>query len=111
MKQLSGPELMAALARAGGRPPLVLDVREPWEVALARIDVEGLETLHVPMDEVPARLVELDPSRPLVCVCHHGVRSAHVVAFLDRIGFEAASNLAGGIDAWSQKIDPSVPRY
>jgi len=48
---------------------------------------------------------------PIVCICHHGVRSAQVVAFLDRLGFDSAYNLAGGIDAWSQLVDPGVPRY
>ncbi len=112
MKELSGPELRALAERGGdGLPMLLLDVREPWEFALASIALDGLETLHVPMNEIPGRLAALDPARPVVCVCHHGVRSAHVVAFLERQGFEAASNLAGGIDAWSAEVDPAVPRY
>ena len=117
MQQLSGPELLAKFARgaadadAGAAPPLLLDVREPWEIALAAIRVEGWTTLHIPMNEIPARLAELDPHRPVVCICHHGVRSAQVVAFLERQGFDAAYNLGGGIDAWSQQVDPNVARY
>ena len=107
MKQLSGPDVLAMQAQA----PLLLDVREPWEFALAAIRVEGLRTLHIPMNEIPARLAELDPNRPVVCICHHGMRSAQVVAFLERQGFGAVYNLAGGIDAWSVEVDPGVARY
>lgn len=96
----------------GGTPsPLLLDVREPWEVALASVRLAGLETLHLPMNDIPDRLDALDPSRTVVCLCHHGVRSAHVAAFLERHGFADVANLAGGIDAWSADVDPAVPRY
>jgi rhodanese-related sulfurtransferase len=114
MKQLGGPELIAmagAAGEAGQAAPLLLDVREPWEFALAAIRIEGLQTLSMPMNSVPERLAELSPAQPVVCICHHGARSAQVVAFLERQGFEAAYNLAGGIDAWSQQVDPAVPRY
>ena len=63
------------------------------------------------MNEVPARLAELDPLQPVVCICHHGMRSAQVGAFLAHQGFESVYNLAGGIDAWSQQLDATVPRY
>jgi len=112
MKQITGPELLSM--RAAGTPgsaPVLLDVREPWEFALAAIRVEGLRTLHIPMGTVPGRLEELDPLLPIVCICHHGVRSAQVVAFLEYQGFTSAYNLAGGIEAWSQHVDPGVPRY
>jgi rhodanese-related sulfurtransferase len=107
MKQLSGPDMLAMRAQA----PLLLDVREPWEFTLAAIRIEGLRTLHIPMNEVPGRLAELDAARPVVCICHHGMRSAQVVAFLERQGFDAVYNLAGGIDAWSEQVDAGVPRY
>ena len=90
---------------------LLLDVREPWECALAPLAVDGAPTLCIPMAEVPARLAEIDTSRPLVCVCHHSVRSQAVAAFLERAGFDAVHNLAGGVDAWSLKVDPAVLRY
>lgn len=90
---------------------LLLDVREPWEVQLARLDLPGLAQRHVPMQELPARLAELDPAQPVVCICHHGARSAQVVAFLQRQGHTHAYNLDGGIDAWSALVDPRVPRY
>jgi rhodanese-related sulfurtransferase len=63
------------------------------------------------MHEIPSRLAELDPAQPVVCICHHGARSAQVVAFLQRHGHHDAYNLDGGIDAWSALVDPSVPRY
>ena len=107
MKQLDGRDVLAMQ----GENPLLLDVREPWEFALAAIRIDGLRTLHIPMNEVPGRLSELDAARPVVCICHHGMRSAQVVAFLERQGFEAAYNLAGGIDAWSEQVDTRVPRY
>ncbi len=113
MKQLNGAGLLELHARTGaGEPRLVLlDVREPWEVALAAIRIDGAEHLDIPMGSVPARLDALDSAQPVVCICHHGARSAQVVAFLQRQGHDAVYNLAGGIDAWSQQIDERVPRY
>lgn len=93
------------------RPALLLDVREPWEFELAAIRVADATTLNLPMNQVPQRLAELDPAQPILCICHHGVRSAQVVAFLERSGYDSVYNLAGGIDAWSTKVDPAVPRY
>ncbi len=108
MKQLAVQDLPSHCV---SKPSLLLDVREPWEVALASIRIDGAESLQMPMDQVPVRLAELDPARPIVCICHHGVRSAQVVAFLERQGFESVYNLAGGIEAWSAQIDASVPHY
>jgi rhodanese-related sulfurtransferase len=89
----------------------LLDVRHEWEVQTAALRLPGMVALQIPMHLVPARLTEIDRSRPVVCICHHGVRSAQVVAFLQREGWRAVYNLAGGIDAWSLQVDPSVPRY
>ena len=111
MKQLSGADLMGWHADAATAPPLLLDVREPWEFELAAIRLAGWRTLHMPMDTVPERAAEIDATQPVVCICHHGMRSAQVVAFLERQGFDAAYNLAGGVAAWSEQIDASVPRY
>ena len=93
---------------------LLLDVREPWEVQLARIQLPQVATLHIPMNDIPQRLEELDAldtSQPVVCICHHGVRSAQVVAFLQHRGHPRVYNLAGGLDAWSTEVDPAIPRY
>jgi len=86
----------------------LIDVREPWEVATAHI--EG--SLAMPMGDVPARAhQELDPDERLVVVCHHGMRSMNVTAWLRNQGFEQAQSLRGGIDAWSAEVDPAVGRY
>lgn len=90
-----------------GETPVLLDVREDWEVALCRID----GSLHLPMGRIPARLDEIPADRPVVCLCHHGMRSAQVAAFLANNGFSDVENLDGGIDAWSLHVDPAVPRY
>ena len=63
------------------------------------------------MGELPARLAELDASRPVACLCHHGARSLRVAAFLAHNGFGQVANITGGIDAWSHEHDPAVPRY
>jgi len=110
MLQLPAARLIE-FCQAPGGPPQLLDVREPWEVAHAALTIDGVETLALPMNEIPGRLDELDAARPIVCICHHGARSAQVVAFLERQGFESVYNLVGGIDAWSREVDPSVPRY
>ncbi len=113
MEELTGAAVVAlAQAQAERAAPLVLlDVREPWEVAVAGIALATAATRFVPMREIPARVGELDPAQPVVCFCHHGARSAQVVAFLERTGFASAYNLAGGIDAWSREVDPGVTRY
>lgn len=115
MTELPAPslaELQAhARAQSGAAPIVLLDVREPWEWALGRIEVDGVVTLHVPMGDVPSRVQEIDPDATIVCYCHHGVRSRHVAAFLEQQGYDGLYNLSGGIDAWSRLVDPAVPRY
>ncbi len=89
-------------------PPLLLDVREPWEAQTASIPGSTL----MPMGDVPSRAhQELDPDQPIIVLCHHGARSLNVTMWLRQQGFEHAQSLAGGIDHWSTAIDPSVPRY
>ena len=98
-------------AEPASAKPLVLDVREPWEVAHASIQPAGFELRTMPMASVPAQLAALDPDQPVACLCHHGARSFNVAMFLDRQGFARVANIAGGIDAWSAECDSSVPRY
>ncbi|MEM6457866.1 MAG: rhodanese-like domain-containing protein [Planctomycetota bacterium] len=95
--------------RKAGEDFLLLDVREPGEVAAAA--VEGAEVL--PMGQVPSRVEDLrgDADRPVVVMCHHGVRSLRVAAFLRQMGFADVRSMAGGIELWSRDIDASVPRY
>lgn len=108
MKQIAVHDLAAHCA---AHPTLLLDVREPWEVATASIRLAAATAMAIPMNELPARLHELNSSQTVVCICHHGVRSAQVVAWLTRNGFDAVYNLAGGIAAWSRDVDPGVPTY
>jgi rhodanese-related sulfurtransferase len=110
MRQIAVEDLGPLCAEQATQVTL-LDVREPWEVATATLSVTGVPTVHIPMREVPARLGELDTTRLIVCLCHHGVRSLQVVAFLSQRGFANVYNLAGGIDAWSLRVAPQVPRY
>lgn len=91
--------------------PLVLDVREPWELQTASIAPAGFELLAMPMNQLPARVGELPQDRPVACLCHHGARSQRVAMFLEQQGFARVANIAGGIDAWARERDPAVPRY
>jgi rhodanese-related sulfurtransferase len=88
-------------------PHTLLDVREASELAICALP----GALHMPMQQVPARFETLPTDHPLVVMCHHGGRSQMVVNFLRKNGHNNAINLAGGIDAWSEEIDPSIPRY
>ena len=90
---------------------LLLDVREAWELQSASLTLPGTRTLHLPMNSLPARMHELDPTQPILVLCHHGARSQQCVAFLQQQGWAAVYNVAGGIDAWSREVDASVPRY
>ena len=107
MKTLSVRELAEWLADEQRPKPVLLDVREPWEQQICRI--EGSELM--PMRTVPARANELEPDRDTVCVCHHGGRSAQVAMFLERQGFRNVYNLTGGVDAWARLVDKTMPTY
>jgi len=86
----------------------IVDVREPYEAAIAQIPGAKL----IPMGQLVNRKNELDPSRETVLFCHSGVRSAHMIHELKRHGYTGPLlNLKGGINDWSDKVDPSVPRY
>lgn len=105
--EISALELRERLQR-DGHNLVVLDCREPEEVAVARIS----GTTHIPMGDIPARCGELDPDLETVVYCHHGVRSMKVAVWLlEQAGFARVLSLRGGIDAWSREVDPTVPRY
>lgn len=97
-------------ARALG-DPVVLDVREPAELQTASVRADGFTLLTIPMGSIPARLSELDPRQPIACLCHHGGRSMQVASFLHGRGFAQVANIAGGIHAWADELDPNIPRY
>ena len=103
------PDWLATVT--GDQLPLLLDVREPAEWQAASVRPAGAELLLMPMHNIPARVADLDPDRPVAVLCHHGGRSMQVAMFLAQHGFERVANVAGGIDAWSRDVDPSVPRY
>jgi rhodanese-related sulfurtransferase len=105
VKEITPVELKTRLDALG--PPVVLDVRESWERDIASLP----GTVHIPMNELQARLTELDPDRDLVVMCRSGGRSMQVAQYLDRQGFRSVSNLAGGILAWSRDVDPSIQTY
>ena len=90
-----------------GEELTLLDVREPFELAVAAIP----GAVSIPMGEIVARAIELDPDHPVLVLCHHGIRSFQVAHWLRAQGFPDVSNVRGGIDAWSLEIDPETPRY
>jgi rhodanese-related sulfurtransferase len=100
---------VAELARRhdAGEDVVLLDVREPDEIATASIPW----ALTIPMGEIPERIGELPGDKPIAVLCHSGGRSGRVTAYLNQNGLTNAVNVAGGIDAWSTSIDPAVPRY
>ena len=93
--------------RQSGDGTVVLDVREPWEIAICSLP----GSLNIPMREIPARLDDLPRDKDIAVFCHHGNRSRTVAEYLKRSGFENVHNVAGGIAAWAQDIDPSTPTY
>ena len=112
IEQIRPSQLAAWLEKV--RPhgePVVLDVREPWELQTVSVQAQGFSLLTIPMNTVPARLSELDPEQPIACLCHHGARSMQVAHFLVGRGFGQVANIAGGIDAWAIEIDPALARY
>ena len=108
--QVRPADLAAWYAQNPGAAPVLLDVREPWELQTASVAPQGFTLVAIPMNEIPARLSELGEGQRIACLCHHGARSQRVAAFLNQNGFDQLANVAGGIDAWSSH-DPSVPRY
>lgn len=100
------PRVLAERLARGARP-LVIDVREPWEHEICRLDGARL----IPLGELPTRYQELLDADEVVLYCHHGIRSLDAAAWLRQQGVEGAKSLSGGIDRWAQEIDPEVPRY
>jgi len=101
------PEDLHARQQRGENLQLI-DVREPMEYDYCRIEGSQL----IPLGELPRRAAEIATDRPVVLICHHGVRSMQALAFLQhRHGHTNLLNLKGGIDAWSREVDPQVPVY
>lgn len=106
MRSLSVRQLKDRLD-AGSEAPLILDVREPWEINVCRIE----PATYIPMREIASRHGEFDNGRDIAVLCHHGVRSRFVASFLEKQGFDRVYNVDGGIDAWAREIDPAMPTY
>jgi rhodanese-related sulfurtransferase len=107
MTQITPQLLQQWLADRSRKPPVLLDVREPWEYRTCRI--EG--STPAPMNTIAARAQELDPENDTVLICHHGARSYQVGLFLERYGFSNLYNLQGGVSAWADQVEPTMPRY
>jgi rhodanese-related sulfurtransferase len=107
MTQITPQLLQQWLADSGRKPPVLLDVREPWEYQTCRIEGSTL----APMNTIPARAQEFDPETETVVICHHGMRSLQVALFLERNGFSNLYNLQGGVNAWASQVEPTMPRY
>jgi rhodanese-related sulfurtransferase len=105
VREISPAEFVARRER--GDAMVLLDVREPFELAIA--SVPG--AVHIPMGQVPERLAELDPASEIVVMCKAGGRSLQVARFLESRGYGSVANLTGGTLAWSREVDPSLPTY
>jgi rhodanese-related sulfurtransferase len=87
--------------------PLLLDVREPWEYEICHID----GSLNIPMGHIPQQLMQLQSADDIIVICHHGIRSRHVISYLQQQSIDGLVNLDGGVDAWAREIDPDMPVY
>jgi len=106
MYQSISPAELAERLKTGEKVNLI-DVREPMEFEIARIDGARL----LPLSRFNEWIDKLDPEAEIVVMCHHGIRSANLCMFLIRNGFDRVFNLDGGIDLWSKEVDPNIPRY
>jgi rhodanese-related sulfurtransferase len=91
--------------------PVILDVREPWEIQHASVKLANGNLVAIPMMQLQTRMAELKRDIPIAVLCHHGVRSLQVARFLAFNGFKTVANISGGIDAWSIDFDANVARY
>ena len=107
MEQITPQQLKAWLDDASRPRPVLVDVREPWEIEVCRLP----ESVHVPMNAIPARFGELDAEADTVLICHHGARSFQVGRYLEQRGFARVYNLHGGVDAWARAVDPTMATY
>lgn len=107
MNCLTPAQLAAWLADPQRQPPLLLDVREEWEYEHVCLP----DAHNVPLAELPALIGRADPGQPVVCICHHGMRSLQAMRFLMHHGFEQVYDLIGGIDAWALQQEPGMTRY
>ena len=106
MREFEAEQLKDYLESAEEQP-LLLDVRQPWEYDICKLD----HSMLIPMSTVPANLDQLDKERETVVICHHGVRSRRVAYYLEQAGFTNVINLRGGLDAWARSVDVDMATY
>lgn len=104
MRRMSAPELAAHLENAS---PLLLDVREPWEFEICHI----VGSINLPMAQIPQNQHRFQDAPEIVVICHHGIRSQHVIQFMQRLHGSTLINLEGGVEAWAREVDPDMPVY
>ena len=107
--EVTPEELHELMQRPGPREFRLVDVREQDEFDICRLDWAELIPLSALPEEAPRRLVDKD--KPIVVYCHHGMRSQHAAEWLRRFGYEHVFNLTGGIDAWADRVEPTMRRY
>jgi len=110
MRHFTADQLQAYLqsvADSNTPPPLLLDVREPWEYEKCHIENSKL----VPMRQIPEYAEQLDPEEEIIVICHHGIRSRQVARYLESLDFTNLVNLTGGVEAWAQDVEPEMKRY
>jgi rhodanese-related sulfurtransferase len=105
--QLLKAHLDACQHETDRQQPLLLDVRQPWEYEICRLENSQL----IPMSQIPAAVEELDKERETVVICHHGIRSRSVARYLEQAGFSNVINLSGGVAQWAQTVDKQMPTY
>lgn len=110
MQEMSAVELqrhLAAIDADTNNPPLLLDVRQPWEFDICKLKGSQL----IPMPQIPGAISHLDKQRETIVICHHGIRSRTVARFLEQSGFDNVINLSGGVDEWAKTVDSSMATY
>jgi rhodanese-related sulfurtransferase len=106
MREFNAVQLKAYLDSCDEQP-LLLDVRQPWEFDVCKIE----NSVLIPMSQIPSSLESLDASRETVVICHHGIRSRRVSYYLEQAGFSNVINLSGGVSQWAQTVDKQMPTY
>ncbi len=106
MREFSALQLQAHLESCETQP-LLLDVRQPWEFDVCKIE----NSILIPMSQIPAKIDSLDAEREIVVICHHGIRSRSVGRYLEHAGFSNIINLSGGVDQWAKTVDKQMATY
>lgn len=101
------PEQLKGYLESAEQQPLLLDVRQPWEYKICKLD----NSLLIPMSTIPANLDQLDKDKETVVICHHGVRSRRVAYYLEQAGFSNIINLRGGLAGWARSVDAHMATY